>query len=452
LTVHRINRLEDAGQDYASVPGFDALARELADRYPALGMGQGYAEDDVDRADHAGWLWEQLRTRDERTPPKHDSRILRRAAELVASQPANRRDRFRPMSFSNRLFTRYLLEQGIAWPRREDGQLALDQETFREMAKIYPRQIGPIRELRDNLSQLKLNELQVGSDGRNRCLLSPFASRTGRNQPSNSRFVFGPATWLRSLIKPEPGRAVAYIDWSQQELGIAAALSGDERMQQAYTSGDFYLEFGKLAGAVPSDGTKRSHAREREQFKAVCLGVLFGLGPFGLARKLDLAPCWGRELLQLHQRTFRKFWAWSDALEAQGMLGNRLHTAFGWNRFVGPDANPRSLRNFPMQANGAEMMRLACCLATERGIGVCCPVHDALLVEAGEAEIDHFVARTQAIMEEASELVLPGFPLRTEAKVVRYPDRYTDGRGERMWEGVCLLLDEVALEGGMQTC
>ncbi len=48
---------------------------------------------------------------------------------------------------------------------------------------------------------------------------------------------------------------------------------------------------------------------------------------------------------------------------------------------VGPDANPRSLRNFPCQANGAEMLRLACCLATERGVNVVAPVHDASIVE-----------------------------------------------------------------------
>src|SRR3954464_13305113 len=55
---------------------------------------------------------------------------------------------------------------------------------------------------------------------------------------------------------------------------------------------------------------------------------------------------------------------------------------FGWPLHVGAAFNPRSLANFPMQANGAEMLRLACCLATERGIRVCAPVHDALLIEA----------------------------------------------------------------------
>jgi DNA polymerase I-like protein with 3'-5' exonuclease and polymerase domains len=307
----------------------------------------------------------------------------------------------------------------------------------------YPAEVAPVRELRHALSQMRLNELAVGADGRNRAMLSAFGSRTGRNQPSNSKFIFGPASWLRSLIKPGPGRAVAYVDWSQQELAIAAALSGDRRMQDAYRSGDFYLTFARMAGAVPADATKQTHAAEREQFKTVALGVLYGLSVEGLARKLDVSPGRGRDLLRMHRETFRAFWAWSDRVETQAMLSGRLRTVFGWAVHVGRDANPRSLRNFPMQAHGAEMLRLACCLATEQGIAVCAPVHDALLVEGPADGIEGVVARTQDAMREASELVLPGFPLRTDARVVRWPDRFTDERGRRMWESVSALLDEL---------
>src|SRR5205085_503441 len=116
------------------------------------------------------------------------------------------------------------------------------------------------------LGQLRLNELAVGPDGRNRCLLSAFGARTGRNQPSNSKFIYGPAAWLRGLIQPQPGRAVAYIDYEQQEFGIAAALSGDPAMMEAYRSGDPYLAFAKQAGAVPPDGTKKSHGAVRDLF------------------------------------------------------------------------------------------------------------------------------------------------------------------------------------------
>jgi len=235
--------------------------------------------------------------------------------------------------------------------------------------------------------------------------------------------------------------ALAYVDWSQQELAIAARLSGDHAMQEAYKSGDFYLTFAKMAGAVPSNATKETHKAEREQFKTVALGVLYGLGAEGLARKLNVAPCRGRELLRMHREAFPHFWQWSDAVEMFAMLHGYLETVFGWRIRVGPDANPRSLRNFPMQAHGAEMLRLACCLTTERGIRVGAPIHDALLVEGTADEIGEVVSRTQEAMQEASEIVLPGFPLRTDAKVVRHPDRFMDPRGQRMWDQVCRLME-----------
>jgi hypothetical protein len=453
LTHRRINQWEDAGRDYASWPGLDATARELAGAYPALGIGPGYAgEWGEDHVDYPGRLWTVLRDRTEVVRPKHAPDILRRAAELVAANP---KDDCGAMTFCGDRWAAYLARKGIPWPRLHSGSVALDDDTFREMARAYPAEVGPIRELRHTLGQLRLNDLAVGSDGRNRCLLSAFASKTGRNQPSTTRFIFGPSTWLRSLIQPPPGQAVAYCDWSAQELGIAARLSGDRVMQDAYLSGDPYLFLARKAAAVPAGATKKTHPAEREQFKVVSLGVLYGLSAEGIARRLNVPCCQGRELLHMHQQTFRRFWEWSEQVEMEAMLTGRLQTVFGWCVHVPPGldpstgrplANPRSLRNFPMQAHGAEMMRLACCLATERGITVCAPVHDALLVEGPADEIDAVVAATQQAMREASELVLPGFPLRTDAKVVRHPDRYEDERGRRMWAAVTALLDALDTE------
>ncbi len=133
-------------------------------------------------------------------------------------------------------------------------------------------------------------------------------------------------------------------------------------------------------------------------------------------------------------------------VQDQGMLAGKLSTVFGWTAHAGPEPNARSLRNFPMQGNGAEMMRVACCLATEEGIAVCCPVHDALLIEADANDIDAAVARTQEIMRQASEVVLAGFALRTDAKIVRHPDRYMDPRGEVMWKTVMELCGRSADE------
>ena len=64
-----------------------------------------------------------------------------------------------------------------------------------------------------------------------------------------------------------------------------------------------------------------------------------------------------------------------------------------------------------MQANGAEMLRLACCLATERGVEVCALVHDAVLICAPLDRLDADIAGMRAAMAEASRIVLKGFEL-----------------------------------------
>ena len=345
-------------------------------------------------------------------------------------------------TFKAERFGGWLARQAIPWPHLESDALDLSDDVFRQAARQYP-EVAPIRELRHTLSQLRLNDLAVGADGRNRCLLSAFRARTSRNQPSNSRFIFGPSCWLRGLIQPAQGHAVAYVDWSQQEFGIAAALSGDQAMMEAYSSGDPYLTFAKQAGAVPTDATKQSHRKEREQFKVCALAVQYGMGAKSLAQAISQPEIVGRDLLRLHQETFPCYWAWSEAAVNHAMLWGWLQTVYGWRIHVGPGCNPRSLANFPMQANGAEMLRLACCLATEAGIVVCAPVHDALMVEGSAKEIELVVMRTQAVMAEASRIVLGGFELRSDVKIIRWPDRYMDERGIKMWNTVMKILEDL---------
>ncbi|WP_316225289.1 DNA polymerase [Bradyrhizobium sp. SZCCHNS3052] len=342
-------------------------------------------------------------------------------------------------TFKQERFAAWLNRNGIPWPCLESGKLDLQDETFRQRAKGCPS-VSPLRELRNALSELRLNDLAVGRDGRNRTMLSPFRSRTGRNQPSNSKYIFGPSVWLRGLIKPPPGHAVAYIDWSQQEFGIAAALSGDTAMQAAYHSGDPYLTFGKQAGAIPGDATKASHQNERELFKQCVLATQYGMEADALASRIGQPPIVARDLLRAHRETYRMFWRWSDAAVDQAMLTGSLHTVFGWHVRVGEQSNPRSLRNFPMQANGAEMLRLACCIATERGVEVCAPVHDAILISAPLHRLDADIGTARAAMAEASRVVLSGFELTTDVKIVRWPNRYMDPRGTVMWDRVVSLI------------
>lgn len=348
-------------------------------------------------------------------------------------------------TFKQARFADYLTAHGIAWPTLASGRLAMDDDTFSEQCKSHP-QLRPLKDLRQALGQLRLSELAVGQDDRNRVMMSMFRARTGRNQPSNSKFVFGLSAWLRGLIKPAPGYGLAYVDWSQQEFAIAAALSGDEKMQEAYLSGDPYLAFAKQAGAVPPDATKATHGPQRDQFKACVLAVQYGMQEESLARRIQQPPVFARELLRMHRRTYARFWTWSDGVLDHALTQRKLWTVLGWMLHVDDRPNGRSLRNFPMQANGAEMLRLACCLATEAGIKVVAPVHDAVLIEAPLDQLEADTERMQELMRQASAQLLGGFELRSDAKLIRAPERFCDERGTVMLDTVQDLLRE--LDGG----
>jgi hypothetical protein len=210
-------------------------------------------------------------------------------------------------------------------------------------------------------------------------------------------------------------------------------------LQEAYLSGDPYLEFAKQAGAVPGGATRESHESVRELFKQCVLAVAYGMEAPSLAGRIGKPEIVARDLLRTHRETYRRFWRWSDAAVDHGVLHGSLSTVFGWPIHIGEGFNPRSLRNYPMQGNGAEMLRLACCYATEAGI-VCAPVHDAVLIAAPLDRLDHDVARMRACMAKVSRDVLNGFELRTEAKQVRFPARYGDRRGRVMWQRVMQLI------------
>src|SRR5262249_42150928 len=123
-------------------------------------------------------------------------------------------------------FGKYLEREGITWPITEKGKLSTKRKTFEDMAKGHP-QLEGLRQLRHARDKMRKIKLAVGADGRNRTVLWPYKAKTSRTQPKASQWIFSPAVWLRSLIKPAPGMAVAYVDWSSMEFLIAASLSND---------------------------------------------------------------------------------------------------------------------------------------------------------------------------------------------------------------------------------
>jgi hypothetical protein len=365
--------------------------------------------------------------------------------DLIGRVDTGRYNVYRDGEFKYGLFKAYLHDHKMDWPRTASGQPELKDKTFKDMCLRYP-EMEDLRQLYKSLKQLAGKDLLVGRDGRSRPWLKPFRTLTGRHNPSSSDFIFGRAAWMRGLVKPPEGRSLAYLDWRSQEVFIAAKLSGDKQLLEAVQRSDVYLELAVAAGIAPPGATKQSHPSERELAKTCFLGVGYGMQPPGLAMRTGLTSIEAENLVRSLARMFPDFYEWADRTVDVGQMYGYLTSVFGWTFQTG-DAKANTIRNFPVQANGAEMCRLACRYATEAGVDVCCPVHDAILIEANTGEFDDSVAAARSAMAKASRAVLDGVEVDTELDLaVHWPGRLLPERGRGMWD---LVMDSLARQTGL---
>ena len=139
-------------------------------------------------------------------------------------------------------------------------------------------------------------------------------------------FISNLPSWMRSLVRPQPNHCILTGDWSQEEIVLAASLSGDENLAAALATGDVYMAIGKLSNLIPADGTKDSHAPQRALCKVLQLGLGYGMGLaklilhiyLGDARSGPRGDAGGGAsetatyLMQWHQRAFARFWDWKN--------------------------------------------------------------------------------------------------------------------------------------------
>ena len=330
---------------------------------------------------------------------------------------------------------------GILWPRHEaTGKLDLRDKTFDSMAKVFP-ETELLRQLRHTRNKMRKIKLAIGDDDCTRAVLWPFAGKTGRSQPKASEWIFSPAVWIRFGIKPKPGRAVAYLDWSGMEFLIAASLSNCKPMLDLYATGLPYIGFAQRFGAAPPDATKKTHGHIHERYKVGCLGAQYGMQHITLAQRLGISAFAAHEMLSQHKGLFSKYWAWVEDWIATALNTGEMRTAMGWTCVTGvTEFNARSIGNWPVQATGADILRLACIEGHRRGLKLCGSVHDAILIESPLEQINADVALMREIMRWASRIVLGDNELRTGVDIVRYPNSFYDARGVEMWTEVRRLL------------
>ena len=213
----------------------------------------------------------------------------------------------------------------------------------------------------------------------------------------------------------------------------------------AYNSGDVYHALAIMCALTDDRDIphwKKTNKAMRQRMKSLQLGINYGMGVPSLARGLDRHPIIGSYIIELHKRTYPRYWEWKEERADTAMQDRELETQHGWTLYLSHTPNRRTIYNFPMQGNGAEMLRLAAMRMCEAGIVPSMLVHDAVLLEAdSEEQIAHAVE----IMERAGQRRLQRLQDRRRCRAHGNGGRFRDKRpaAEKIWATIMLALQEV---------
>ena len=317
--------------------------------------------------------------------------------------------------FSNEKFEKLVKRIGLfdEWPRTPKGKLQIRSDTLELFADTFD-EIKEVKRIFNLLNSAKLAEYIISEDGRLRPFggFKMFGTHTGRCAPS-SKWIFGTAKWGRNFMKPSYGNALVYLDYKSEEPFVAARLSGDKKLMDAYNTGDVYLATARLAGLADDSATKATHGEVRIVFKVLSLAVFYMMGQRSVAKKLkkfNFTDSESAGLLrtfkELYHVTFEYMQRFKDDAAAYGSV----HTSMGWSRFFpdGVRVNPRSVQNWSIQAESAEVLRNAHIRLTNAGIKVCAPVHDAFLIECPIPELNEQIRIARQCMTDAAEQIVGG--------------------------------------------
>ena len=335
--------------------------------------------------------------------------------------------------FSYERFERWLVCGGVTvWPRLDSGALDLDSDAFKIMS--YIPGVAGVHALRDSLRVIVGAKLPIGRDGRNRPSLFPFGTATGRN--AHGKSLYNAHAGLRSFMVFPPDKIGLYLDWRTQEVGIAAALSEDPALLEAYRGGDVYHALAVLCGLTAETDPirwKREQRPMRDRMKPLQLGINYGMGVPSLARGLQRHPLIASDFIERHKRRYPRYWWWRENQATTAMLERRTESVFGWPLHVSTSPNRRTLYNFPMQAGGAEMLRLAAVRLCDASIVPCMLIHDGIMFELDREEQ---IELAREVMRSAGRDVCNGLEIGVDEDQrltggVRYQDKRADAK--KMW-------------------
>ncbi len=265
----------------------------------------------------------------------------------------------------------------------------------------------------------------VGADGRLHTTFNPTGSATGRLSSLNPNLQNIPARTalgreIRKAFVAEAGWQLVAADYSQIELRVLAHMSGDPKLLDAFRSGaDIHV---RTAAEVLGIPTALVGPEERYRAKAVNFGIIYGLSPFGLAKQLGITQRSARDYIN---RYFERYGTIKDFISETVERTKEKgfsQTLFGRCRPV-RDLNSRNATarrfaeriavNSPIQGTAADLVKKA--MVTTDGelrgralrARMLLQVHDELLIEAPQEEVETVADLVKREMEKAAELSVP---------------------------------------------
>ncbi len=309
------------------------------------------------------------------------------------------------------------------------GARSTDEEVLEKLAEDYPLP-AKILEHR-SLSKLKgtytdkLAQMALPRTGRVHTHYAQAVAVTGRlssNDPNlqNIPIRTPEGRRVREAFVAPPGCAIASADYSQIELRIMAHLSGDEALLAAFRQGqDVHRATASEVFGVAPDQVS---SEQRRYAKVINFGLIYGMSSFGLARNLGIetkaAAAWIDRYFQRYPGVKR----YMDETRAQAKAQGYVETVFG-RRLVLPEINSpngprragaeRAAINAPMQGTAADLIKKAMVAVQhtldreQRATKMIMQVHDELVFEVPEAEVDWLRNEIPRLMAGVAELSVP---------------------------------------------
>ncbi len=321
--------------------------------------------------------------------------------------------------------------------RRTKTGYSTDADTLEALREKHPI-VGLILDHRQ-LSKLKstyvdaLPQLVDPLSGRVHTSFGQASTATGRLSSSNPNLMNIPIrTELGQRIRrafkaSRPGHVLISADYSQIELRIAAHLSGDPKMLAAFAAGqDIHTATAAAVFKVPIEDVDPN---QRRLAKVANFGSIYGQGEYGLSQQLAISGDVARDFLKEYWSTYAKLREYLDSIRVKAREEGFVVSATGRRRAI-PDlrspnfqlrsAAERMAINFPMQSLAADIIKIAM-VRLHREIEadhiegrMLLQVHDELLFEVPEGEVDRFAETVPRIMTGAYELETG---IEVEAKV-----------------------------------